>query len=326
MKHRFNALFWVTFVAAFLGTCKEIKAQDPEFTQFYANPLYLNPAFTGSNFCPRVNLNYRNQWPALSGTFVTNSASFDKHIESLYGGLGVLVVSDRAGKGTLTTNRFSVMYAKPLDITRTFSLRFGVEATYFQKTLDWSKLSFGDQIDPRRGFIYSTADFPGNGQAQGVDFSAGMLGYSENFFFGFSAHHLTEPNESLRSQESPLPLKISGHAGANIQLPGSTRYSANNTSISPNIMYRKQGNFQQLNLGVYVKKGVITGGFWYRNKDAFIATVGVQTEFFKLGYSYDITVSKLSNATAGSHEISLGFNFKCKPAPKSYRMLECPGY
>ena len=37
-------------------------AQDPSFTQFYANPLYLNPAFAGTARCPRLNLNYRNQW------------------------------------------------------------------------------------------------------------------------------------------------------------------------------------------------------------------------------------------------------------------------
>jgi len=52
-------------------------AQDPQFTQFYANPLYLNPAFAGTARCPRVTMNYRNQWPVLTGTFVITSASYD---------------------------------------------------------------------------------------------------------------------------------------------------------------------------------------------------------------------------------------------------------
>ena len=39
------------------------KAQDATFSQFYANPTYLNPALAGSGICPRVSLNYRNQWP-----------------------------------------------------------------------------------------------------------------------------------------------------------------------------------------------------------------------------------------------------------------------
>ena len=60
-----------------------VMAQDPEFTQFYANQLYLNPAFAGSARCPRLCLNYRNQWPALTGTFITYSASYDQQIEAM---------------------------------------------------------------------------------------------------------------------------------------------------------------------------------------------------------------------------------------------------
>ncbi len=78
----------------------ESKAQDPLFTQFYANPLYLNPAFAGSKRCPRVNINYRNQWPAIAGQFVTYSASYDQHVDAISGGLGGLVYSDRAVNGT----------------------------------------------------------------------------------------------------------------------------------------------------------------------------------------------------------------------------------
>ena len=60
-------------------------AQDPEFTQFYANQLYLNPAFAGSARCPRLSLNWRDQWPAISGNFVTYSAAYDQHVEGVGG-------------------------------------------------------------------------------------------------------------------------------------------------------------------------------------------------------------------------------------------------
>ncbi|MFT4523977.1 MAG: hypothetical protein ACI85F_000118, partial [Bacteroidia bacterium] len=72
LKQYFIALFTLVVV---VGSVEESLAQDPQFTQFYANPLYLNPAFAGSKRCPRVVMNYRNQWPAISGTFVTYSAS-----------------------------------------------------------------------------------------------------------------------------------------------------------------------------------------------------------------------------------------------------------
>ena len=58
-------------------------SQDLEFTQFYANPLYLNPAFAGSHGCPRVSMNYRDQWPGLSGSYVSYSACYDQYISSI---------------------------------------------------------------------------------------------------------------------------------------------------------------------------------------------------------------------------------------------------
>lgn len=107
-------------------------AQDPQFTQFYANPLYLNPAFAGTARCPRVVLNYRNQWPALTGTFVTTSASFDQHVDGIMGGLGLLVTHDQAGKGTLNTTTVSGIYSYQQAISRKFSMKVGFQATYFQ--------------------------------------------------------------------------------------------------------------------------------------------------------------------------------------------------
>src|SRR5436190_18235724 len=149
-------------------------AQDPEFTQFYANPLYLNPALAGSARCPRIALNYRNQWPSLSGTFVTYSASYDQHVDAISGGLGVLAVSGRAGDGILNTNMFSGIYSYQLTITRDFSMRFGFQGTYMQKSLDRTKLTFGDQIDPRYGFIYDTKENIPNNSVGFMDLSAGI--------------------------------------------------------------------------------------------------------------------------------------------------------
>ena len=63
--------------------------------------MYLNPAMTGSDRCPRFVMNYRNQWPGLqNGQFVTYSASYDQHVDAVAGGLGVMVMTDREGDGT----------------------------------------------------------------------------------------------------------------------------------------------------------------------------------------------------------------------------------
>ncbi len=321
----FLKLMLVGVLAVMLLPTK-ISAQDPEFSQFYANQLYLNPAFAGTVRCPRVSMIHRNQWPGISGTYVTSAVSYDQQVESLSGGLGFMFTTDNAAN-TLKTSRFSAIYSYQVKINRKFSMRFGGEATFFQKSLDWNKLQFGDMVDPRRGFVYQTSDLPRGGNVSGVDFSAGVLGFSEIFFFGISAHHLTQPNESVVVGSSPLPMKITGHAGAVIPMAGgASKYTTNDVSISPNIMFRQQGTFTQLNMGLYVKKGPLTAGAWYRNKDAFIVLLGIQTVSFKFGYSYDLTISKLTTATGGAHELTMGIIFKCKQKKRTFRTVSCPSF
>lgn len=328
-------------IAVFLGHMAD--AQDPQFTQFYANPLYLNPAFAGSARCPRVNINYRNQWPALKETYITSSAGFDQHFDALNGGVGLLFLNDRAGEGTITTTNISAMYAYQLNVNRKFSMRFGLQGTYVQKRLDFTKLTFGDMIDPRYGFVYPTQEIRPNESRSFMDFSAGVIGYTSKFYGGFAVHHLTEPDEAFIVRgTSPLPRKYTVHAGA--MLPVGDTYGSSfrgrlnkdeGTYVSPNILFQQQASFNQLNVGMYVLHSPIIGGLWYRgnfggdnflSSDSFIALIGLQRGIFKFGYSYDVTVSALSNATGGSHELSLGFQFECRPKKKRFRAINCPSF
>lgn len=309
----------------------DLRAQDPEFTQFYANPIYLNPAFAGSARCPRLVMNYRNQWPSLTGTFVTTSASFDQHVQSIQGGLGIIVLNDRAAQTTLQTTTVSGIYSYQQPISRKFSIKAGLQATYFQKSLDWDQLTFGDMIDPRKGFIYETMDVPRGGRVSNVDFSAGILGFSDQFYGGFAVHHLNEPNESLIVGVSRLPMKFTGHAG--VMIPIEKRNKQAESSVSPNVMYRRQGEFQQLNLGLYVKKGPLVGGVWFRGllfgptyRDSFIGTIGLQSDVLRIGYSYDVTISELTPSTGGSHEVSLTVQFDCKKKRRPIRTVSCPSF
>lgn len=302
-------------------------AQDPTFTQFYSNPVYLNPALAGSSGCPRVSLNYRNQWPQLTGNYITYAAAYDSYFKNVSGGVGLVALHDMQGPGTIQTSMLGASYSYYLKVNRKFRLMFGTQAAYYQKFLDWSQLTFGDMIDPRRGFIYQTGDVPrGNGRRGFFDVSAGMVGFTKNFYFGIAGHHLNRPDESLILGQSRLPVKITGHLGANIKIGQRGRYSST-TTLSPNIIYQYQNGFQQLNIGAYLKYESFTLGAWYRNKDAFILTVGITTDKYRIGYSYDLTVSQLGNGVSGgSHEVSLGINLKCKKRVNDFRKLSCPSF
>ncbi|HHZ94087.1 MAG TPA: type IX secretion system membrane protein PorP/SprF [Flavobacteriales bacterium] len=314
-----------------VSTSNEVHAQDPEFTQYYANPLFLNPAFAGSDRCPRLVMAYRNQWPAMSGSYVTQAVSYDQHLQSIQGGLGLTVMRDQAGQNTLSTTRVTGMYAYQQALTRKISIRAALEASYFQKALDWSNLTFGDMIDPRRGFIYETQDTPRGGTVQNVDFGAGFLVFTEKFHLGFAAHHLNEPNESLVVGLSRLPMKLTVHGGGKFPLKTNIRREVV-ASISPSFLFRQQAEFKQMNLGLFVNKGPLFGGVWYRGvvfteyRDALIAVLGVETDIMRFGYSYDITISELTPATGGAHELSMTLKFDCTQKKGKFRKIPCPTF
>ena len=262
----------------------------------------------------------------ISLAHLTAGEPFPCYVKSISGGLGFIATHDQQGRGTISTTMVGAIYSYNLRVNRKFSMMFGARAAYYQKYLDWSKLTFGDMIDPRRGFIYQTGDVPrGNGSHGFFDVSAGMVGFTKNFYFGVAAHHLNRPDESMILGDSRLPIRVTGHMGANIKLGQRGRYSSS-TTLMPNVIYQYQNGFQQFNIGAYLKYEAFTIGAWYRNRDAFIVSLGITTEKFRIGYSYDLTVSQLGGVTGGSHEISMGINLKCKKRIKDFRGISCPSF
>ncbi len=311
-------------------------SQDPSFSQFYANPLYLNPAMTGSNFTPRLTINYRNQWPSLDVNFVTYSASYDQYIDNISSSFGIMVNTDRAGDGVLNTSTFSGFYSYTLRINRHTYLNAGLQASFYQRKLDWQELIFDDQINPVQGVIYPTSErMPDNLDINFVDFSTGLLlGYKDIFYGGLAIHHLTEPYDGFyNDNNSRLSSKFTLHLGGIIDTERRGRASRREDAltISPNILYQQHETFKQVNVGLYINRFPFVLGTWYRhnieNPDAFIVMVGFKQETFQFGYSYDITVSKLRNVTGGAHEISFQVRFKNpRMRRRSVDRIPCPSF
>jgi len=119
-------------------------------------------------------------------------------------------------------------------------------------------------------------------------------------------------------------MKFTAHAGMRIPIGGERGNP--DIVLSPNIIWQKQQDFQELNLGMYLQKGPIVVGLWYRNADAFIVLLGIDRGTFRIGYSYDVTMSRLTNSTAGSHELSYSMGFACKKKKRTYRPDFCPSF
>lgn len=331
----YKQLLITCFIIGFSLTA--LKAQDPIFSQFYSTPMQINPALTGSSFVPRISLNYRNQWPALNNAYVTYSASYDQFFDKAKSGLGVILMADVAGDGVYKTNKVAGTYAYNLEFSRDFYLKAGFEAGIGQVTVDWDKLVFLDQIDPLRGPIDASGNpFPSQEQrpfnlsTYYLDLAAGFVAYSKDWYGGFSVKHVNAPNESIiatRATFGLVPLRFTVHGGAEISLKDSYNNRDRGTFLSPNFMYVRQGEFQQLNVGAYANFESVFGGVWYRhtftNADAAIFLLGTRYKMFKIGYSYDLTVSELTNDTGGAHEVSVAIYFAQLKRRKGRNYLNC---
>ena len=299
-----------------MTTALQVKGQDPEFSQFYANPLYLNPAFTGTSEYQRVVANYRNQWPNQGNTFVTYNFTWDQFVSSIRSGIGVKLMYDRELNGVVNSINTSFLYSYHIKVNDRLFYTMALEAGFIYKQFNTSGLIFPGMIDQGTGTITGTYPLPfEDGQKIFPDFSFGMAGQLDDVYFGVALHHLTQPDQSIieGDQVGRLPLKITLHAGTKSHQFHRGLLSREFT-LSPNIIYRQQGSFKQINAGIYMKEDWLAFGLWYRNNlslrpDALIAMIGIQKDKFQFGYSFDFSLSNVSAYSYGSHEISLTFFF-----------------
>ncbi len=306
--------------------------QDAIFSQFFSAPVYLNPAFAGTGQCPRLVFNYRNQpWPDF-GTFSTYNFSFDRAVDALRGGLGVLLTSDHQG-GLLMRNHISAIYSLHLRLTRDFYLNFGVQAGYLRNDLNWDRLIFADQFDTGTGIINpQTEPPPDKTWRHAADFGAGVLLFNERFYGGAAIHHLTRPNQSFFGHNQPLPLKITAHAGMHIPIiqKSSTTSPTEQFFLSPNVIYQNQGAHHRLNYGIYAGISQFVAGVWLRQDlnlpETLIFMIGLNPGNYRVAYSYDHSLSGFSGIFNGTHEISVLLNLHCNAKKQRYRILNCPSF
>ncbi len=330
--HRFYRWFVILVIAVQPFYCG---AQDAIFSQFYSNPLYLNPALAGTGECSRLILNYRNQWPSLPANFTTFSASADHYVEALSGGIGLLINSDNAGGGAINTLKISGIYAYHLKLSENASLNAGFEATYYRQQLKWDKLIFPDMIDPVSGNINiaGTGEKPPDNTTVSVpDFSTGLLlGIGEKYYFGIAADHLAEPDlKYYNNTRNPLYRKFTVHGGARFNLGSSYQPQSSDFILSPNILFQHQQDANQLDFGLYVEKSPLVVGTWFRhnfkNPDGLVFLIGITQKRFKFGYSYDLTLSKLKGSTGGAHEVSLALLVNCYKKRNKPGAIKCPEF
>jgi len=299
-------------------------AQDFHYSQFYAAPLYLNPALTGSTELSRVGVNYRKQWPGLDQDFNAYSAYFDHYSFDLRSGIGVSVNSFQETNFNINTSDVSFYYSYNLQIADSWNFRMGTQASIVRRSAALDNLVFGDQVDLFNRTISSTTtdDIPDFDPYSYLDLSFGALLTSGSFWLGSSFHHVNEPRLSYYPDDKNgyLPIKWSVHGGWNFPL-GANQYFGSKFDNMASVManYKKQGAFQQIDIGGQLLYRSVISGISYRgipglrdmpNQDSIIFMLGLKLESgMVIGYSYDFMVSNIGSQTKGAHEVSIRYQF-----------------
>jgi type IX secretion system PorP/SprF family membrane protein len=308
--------------------------QDPTFSQFYANALYLSPSFAGATEQNRLSMNVRDQWPAVPGVFQTYSISYDRAMPNFNSGIGVLATYDVAGSGDLSTTNIGILYSYDFNINKLWHIRPGVTFKFYYLGLNISKLLFNSQLSGT-GTTPSVNPPPFNKVAD-VDFATSALVYNDKIWAGFTLDHLLTPKQSFYGDDSKLPIKFNLYGG--VRLVGQTRLRQKLVeALSVAANFQTQGRFYQTDIGLYYYKNPLIFGVWYRGipfmtsqvGDAIIGLIGIKTKQLHIGYSYDFTISNLIASTGGAHEISIVYewnSFSLVGSRKRIHAIPCPEF
>lgn len=308
----------------FIAFAIKCQAQDTQFSQYYATGAYLNPALVGVTNNTSTGLQYRDQWRKLGNHFTSALVHGEHLFEKANSGVGVLFHQSVEGSGKLTTQELSGIYSFRIRLNEKRSLVPAIQGTYTTRSIDFSGLDFGDQYTSNGAELPTSESFSTD-RTSFPDFSAGMMYYSPKVFLGLSAHHLTEPSQSIIEGTDLLRRKISAHGGYKIPFKDLDEDKESSMIFSSN--YKFQGKADQLDLGVYFILEPVTFGLWYRglpiktladlkNNESIVAMAGVQIKGIRIAYSYDYVISSLINNAGAVHELSLNYEFYIKKKGK----------
>lgn len=322
----------ITIFSVFLFLCSItlLTAQDPSFSQFYANRLYLNPAWAGTEDGQRLFFNYRNQY---SDSYVTYSAAYDQYVQPVHGGIGFSVMNDLQGQGSLNQLNISAIYSYHIQVSRFLNVNGGLQAGYVQRKLNASKFVFGDQIDPFTGEIIYGSESYGDIKRAFPDFSTGFAAFYKDLYAGASIFHILRPVHSLSAEsDARLPRKFILYAGGCFPVH-EKRFGKEVLQLNPNLIYVQQKNLNQLNYGIEgIFAGRFAAGIWIRQNlgirfSSIIYSGGVALDKIRFRYSYDAQLLSptVNFNSGGAHEISLiiTVNKEKKIKPKA---IKCPKF
>jgi len=295
----------ITTIIGGLLTLGAYAQQDAAFTQYFFNPLYINPGYAGSRDALSGTLVYRDQWHDLPGSPVTESFSLHSPIPHTGVGLGLSLYNDK--EGPLVTQGIQLTYAYHIRITQKTKLAIGISGSLNNLRVKWDEIDIDNQSDP---------SFADNGSSLVPDANFGLYLYRTRFYAGASVMHLLQSDFNLQSATGDAARYFRQYnlfAGVVIKVSKAVNFKPSmlikGTSAAP-VNYELDGAF------IFYNKLFIGAGFRSSQRIGIPGMdnvlVGILeyeiADHIRLGYSYDAFLSREGDYNSGTHEIMLGWD------------------
>ena len=294
MQKYFISTF-LAFSALVLSFC-EVHAQQPHYSQFFANLVSLNPAYAGFDKGVTLSGNYRSQWFGIrennesifNGGYQTFNLTADLQLpcilqsDKLNFGLAITGFQDNAGSAPLQTSGINIALSYEQqgfeelfgNVFERLDVRLGVQYGFMTKSLSSQQLIYSYQIDPIDGLIGVPASRSLNSDLFD-DLSAGILirgAFPKNnrrkknlFTLGFTVSNIRQPNVSLyaAATDVQLPTRFTSYIGFTFRI---TPFEGTRKPwyIAPQWRWDRQrgGNLNTQTIGAYILSKAFYGGLF----------------------------------------------------------------
>jgi len=295
-----RTFYTALFIASTMSSA--FAQQDPQFTQYMFNNLFLSPAFAGVEGVTQLTAIHRSQWLGYQSSFgdggapVTQLISFNAPIFKLKSGFGAYITRDQLGPQN--NSEIQAMYAYHLGI-KDAKLSIGVKLGVFSQTIDYEKYRATQPDDPL------LADKVGKESQVRPDLGLGLFYRAEKYYAGVGINHLTRAEFDFGTTARNA---LENH----MHFTGGYYYEVNfDLTLNPTVLIKTDFKEYSFDLGVIATlKDKMWAGLSFRQSEAANVLLGysfMKDKALKLGYAIDVVVKDQEAKENFSHELMLSY-------------------
>jgi type IX secretion system PorP/SprF family membrane protein len=270
--------------------------QDPHFTQYFDNTLFVNPAYAGSRGMLNMTAMHREQWIGFEGSPRTTTFSIHSPLRYESVGMGMTVVNDQAGpiKQTMFYGDFSyTLKFKKSDRKLSFGLKGGVNLI----NVATSTLITTESNDPKLMQNVRNTINP--------NFGIGIYYHTPKFFVGASSPKILESSYDGTSKSNLEKRHYYGIVGGVFKLDNDWKLRS-----TAQIKLTSGAPMSADVSAAAIYKDKLWFGVMYRLDAALGAFVQYQiADQFKIGIASDFGTQAIRNYNYGTFELMLSYDF-----------------